>query len=140
MHHDARPVRRDSRVLEDDGTHDRSQCACRRARAIEPGELKHNVVFRWFNRTYDRVSRTYVGHIGSAVRLAPRWMVAFVAMAVLCGFLFTRMPGSFLPEEDQGYALAIVQLPSGATLQRTKTVMGDVRETLGKDEAFDAMM
>jgi multidrug efflux pump len=100
----------------------------------------HNVVFRWFNRTYDRVSRTYVGHIGSAVRLAPRWMVAFVAMAVLCGFLFTRMPGSFLPEEDQGYALAIVQLPSGATLQRTKTVMGDVRETLGKDEAFDAMM
>ena len=100
----------------------------------------HNFVFRWFNRAFDRVSRTYVGHIGSAVRHAPRWMVAFVALAVLCGFLFTRMPGSFLPEEDQGYALAIVQLPSGATLQRTKVVMGDVRETLGKDESFDAMM
>ena len=42
------------------------------------------------------------------------------ALALLCGFLFTRMPGSFLPEEDQGYALAIVQLPPGATLDRTK--------------------
>jgi multidrug efflux pump len=100
----------------------------------------HNFVFRWFNRGFDRVSKTYVGHIGSAVRHAPRWMVAFVALAVLCGFLFTRMPGSFLPEEDQGYALAIVQLPSGATLQRTKAVMGDVRGTLGQDESFDAMM
>jgi multidrug efflux pump len=101
---------------------------------------KHNVLFRWFNRGFDRVSRTYVGHIGSAVRHAPRWMILFVVIVAVCGFLFVRLPGSFLPEEDQGYALAIVQLPSGATLQRTQKVMEDVRHTLEKDDAFDGMM
>ena len=104
------------------------------------GHDSHNVLFRWFNRAFDRVSRTYVGHVGSAVRHAPRWMIAFIAVLVLAGFLFTRMPGSFLPEEDQGYALAIVQLPSGATLQRTKVVMADVRATLNDDPSFDSMM
>jgi multidrug efflux pump len=99
-----------------------------------------NFIFRWFNRAFDRVSKTYVGHIGSAVRHAPRWMILFVAIVALAGFLFTRLPGSFLPEEDQGYALAIVQLPSGATLQRTQAVMEDVRATLQKDDAFDGMM
>jgi multidrug efflux pump len=101
---------------------------------------KGNFIFRWFNRGFDRVSRTYVGHIGSAVRHAPRWMILFVVIVAVCGFLFVRLPGSFLPEEDQGYALAIVQLPSGATLQRTQKVMEDVRHTLEKDEAFDGMM
>ena len=100
----------------------------------------HNFVFRWFNRGFDWVSKTYVGHTASAVRHAPRWMVLFVVIVVLSGFLFTRMPGSFVPEEDQGYALAIVQLPSGATLQRTQAVMEEVRTTLEKDDAFDGMM
>src|SRR3546814_7692932 len=66
-----------------------------------------NPIFRGFNKIYDRVAKTYVGHIGGAVRHAPRWMLVFAALTLLCGFLFTRMPGSFLPEEDQGYAMAI---------------------------------
>ncbi|WP_312687982.1 efflux RND transporter permease subunit, partial [Escherichia coli] len=74
-----------------------------------------NIVYRTFNKYYDKISHTYVGHITSAVRHAPRWMILFVVLTALCGFLFTRMPGSFLPEEDQGYALAIVQLPPGST-------------------------
>jgi multidrug efflux pump len=100
----------------------------------------HNIVFRGFNRAFDRVRRTYVGHIGSAVTHAPRWMILFVVIAVLCGWLFTRLPGSFLPEEDQGYTLAIVQLPPGATFQRTSAVMNEVQSTLEKQEGFDGMM
>jgi multidrug efflux pump len=103
-------------------------------------EGKQNIVFRWFNRTFDWVRNTYVGHIGSAVSHAPRWMIMFVIITAICGWLFTRLPGSFLPEEDQGYALAIVQLPAGATLQRTQAVVNQVRETLQKDDAFDGMM
>jgi multidrug efflux pump len=103
-------------------------------------EGKQNIVFRWFNRAFDWVRNTYVGHIGSAVRNAPRWMILFVIITAVCGWLFTRLPGSFLPEEDQGYALAIVQLPAGATLQRTQAVVNQVRETLQKDDAFDGMM
>ncbi len=99
-----------------------------------------NWVFRTFNKYYDRISHTYVGHIGSAVRHAPRWMILFAVLAILCGFLFSRMPGSFLPEEDQGYALAIVQLPPGASLQRTQTVFDDIRGRLSQLEGFESMM
>ncbi|HJT97471.1 MAG TPA: multidrug efflux RND transporter permease subunit, partial [Rhodanobacteraceae bacterium] len=104
------------------------------------GHDSHNVVFRGFNRAFDWVRGTYVGHIGSAVRHAPRWMILFVVIAILCGWLFTRLPGSFLPEEDQGYTLAIVQLPPGATFQRTAEVMDEVQSVLEKQDGFDGMM
>jgi multidrug efflux pump len=103
-------------------------------------EEKRNVVFRWFNSAFEWVRKTYVGHIGSAISNAPRWMILFVVIALLCGWLFTRLPGSFLPEEDQGYALAIVQLPPGATFQRTAAVMDQVQSTLDKQDGFEGMM
>ncbi len=99
-----------------------------------------NVVFRVFNKYYDRISHTYVGHIGSAVKHAPRWMVMFAVLSILCGFLFTRMPGSFIPEEDQGYALAIVQLPPGASLQRTQSVFEQMRGRLEGLDGFESML
>ncbi|MCR6687200.1 multidrug efflux RND transporter permease subunit [Pseudoxanthomonas sp.] len=99
-----------------------------------------NVVFRTFNKYYDRISETYVGHIGSAVRHAPRWMVLFAVLTILCGFLFTRMPGSFLPEEDQGYAMAIVQLPPGASLQRTQGVFAEMRGRLEQIDGFQSVL
>ncbi len=99
-----------------------------------------NPIFRGFNKVYARLSGTYVGHVGSAVRHAPRWMLVFAALAVLLVVLFSRMPGSFLPEEDQGYALAIVQLPPGATLRRTDAVFDQVRAAVEKQEGFAGMM
>ncbi|MBB1062107.1 multidrug efflux RND transporter permease subunit [Marilutibacter spongiae] len=99
-----------------------------------------NVVFRVFERGYEKVSGTYVGHITGAIKHAPRWMMLFVLLVALCGFLFTRLPGSFLPEEDQGYAIALVQLPSGATVDRTRKVFTQVRETLEKQDGFEGMM
>ncbi|HEY9131716.1 MAG TPA: efflux RND transporter permease subunit, partial [Dyella sp.] len=71
---------------------------------------------------------TYSGHIGSATRHAPRWMIVFALVAVLAGFLYTKLPTSFVPSEDQGFALAIVNLPPGATLKRTEAVMAEMRE------------
>jgi multidrug efflux pump len=104
----------------------------------EGEEQKKNVVFRYFDKGFDWVGKTYVGHIGSAVRRAPRWMVVFGLITVVAGFLYARLPTSFVPDEDQGFMLAIVNLPSGATLQRTAQVMDKVRDTLlhsaiGKD-------
>ncbi|MGF6709868.1 multidrug efflux pump [Luteibacter sp. W1I16] len=104
----------------------------------EHGEKK-NVVYRKFNQLFDWVQHTYSGHVGGAVRHAPRWMLVFVLIAVLCGFLFTRLPTSFVPDEDQGYALAIVQLPPGSSLARTEKVMGDMRGILLKDAAVDGI-
>ena len=115
-------------------------CATFLKQHAPPGERKENRFVRGFNRLYDRVSHTYVGHIGSAVRHAPRWMLVFVVLAVLCGVLLVRLPGSFVPEEDQGYAMAIVQLPPGATLQRTQEVFAQVRGTMEKLDGFESMM
>jgi multidrug efflux pump len=98
---------------------------------------KKNIVYRKFNAFFDWTTHTYAGHVGSAVRHAPRWMVVFVLVSVLCGFLFTRLPTSFVPDEDQGYALAIVQLPPGASLARTQKVMGEMRELLLKDPSVE---
>ncbi|HTM28677.1 MAG TPA: multidrug efflux RND transporter permease subunit [Rhodanobacter sp.] len=103
-------------------------------------EEKKNFVFRWFNIAFAKVTHTYTGHIGSAVRHAPRWMMVFVLISVLTGFLYTRLPGSFLPEEDQGFALAIVQLPPGASLQRTNAAMADMRNALQHNPAIDGIM
>jgi multidrug efflux pump len=101
---------------------------------------RKNIVFRWFDSAFGKITHTYTGHIGGAVRHAPRWMMVFVVLAVIGGFLFTRLPGSFLPEEDQGYALALVQLPPGATLQRTGAVMNTMLGILKKDDAVDNVL
>jgi multidrug efflux pump len=101
---------------------------------------RKNIVFRGFDTAFGKVTHTYTGHIGSAVRHAPRWMIVFVVLAAIGAFLFTRLPGSFLPEEDQGYALALVQLPPGATLQRTNAVMASMLDVLKKDDAVDTVL
>jgi multidrug efflux pump len=97
-----------------------------------------NLLFRWFDRAFNSTAHMYQGHVGSAVRHAPRWMMVFALVAVLSGFLYLHMPTSFVPDEDQGFMLALVNLPPGATLQRTDQVMTQLRATLlhspvGKD-------
>jgi multidrug efflux pump len=87
-------------------------------------------VFVWFNKAFDWVGRTYLGHIGGAVRHAPRWMLVFLVIAVLAGFFYTRLPTSFIPDEDQGFMLALVNLPPGSTLQTTDKVMAEMRSKL----------
>jgi multidrug efflux pump len=99
-----------------------------------------NVLFRWFDRAFNNTAHMYQGHIGSAIRHAPRWMMVFAVVAVLAGFLYLHMPTSFVPDEDQGFMLALVNLPPDATLQRTDQIMSQYRATLlhspvGKDIA-----
>jgi multidrug efflux pump len=98
----------------------------------------NNLVFRWFNRGFDWFGAAYVAQVGRAVRRVPRWMVVFVLLAALAGVLYTHLPTSFVPDEDQGVVLAIVNLPSGASLSRTDAVMEKIRNKLthsplGKD-------
>src|SRR5581483_5868536 len=98
-----------------------------------------NFLFRWFNRTFDWTRNTYTGNIRSAVRHVPAWMAAFAAVIVLCGFLFYKLPGSFVPDEDQGYALAVVSLPSGATIARTNAVMDQVESVIRNNKEVDGV-
>jgi multidrug efflux pump len=106
----------------------------------ETGEKKKpNVVYRKFNQVFDWTQNKYTGHITSAVKHSPRWMIVFVLIAVLAGFLFTRLPSSFVPDEDQGYALAIVQLPPGSSIARTEKVMDDMRAVVLKDPSVEGV-
>jgi multidrug efflux pump len=93
-------------------------------------EEKKNFFYNWFNKTFNWVTNKYNGHIGSAIRHAPRWMIVFVLVSMLAVFLFTRLPTSFVPSEDQGFALAIVSLPPGATLERSMGVMKEIQQKL----------
>jgi HAE1 family hydrophobic/amphiphilic exporter-1 len=87
---------------------------------------QRNAFYRGFNAVYDRLERGYAGLIG---RMAG-WSGAMVAIALLligaAGYGFSRVPTGFLPIEDQGYLLAAVQLPDGASLERTQQALDQV--------------
>ncbi|MEO7064031.1 MAG: multidrug efflux RND transporter permease subunit [Dokdonella sp.] len=111
------------------------------ATLLKPVHEEHkNFVFRKFNDLFTWAQGTYTGHVRSAIRHAPSWMIAFLIVSVFCGFMFLRLPGSFLPEEDQGYALAIVQLPNGASITRTETVMKQLTDIARKNPAIDGVV
>ena len=100
------------------------------ATIIKPQTGERNAFFRRFNKLFDWARDTYTGHIRGAVRAVPIWMALFAGVAVACYFGFAHLPRSFVPEEDQGYALTIVGLPSGATIKRTNEVMDQVSQTI----------
>jgi multidrug efflux pump len=110
------------------------------ASLLKPPDHEPNWFLRGFNRLYLALSRSYLARVTKAVRHTPRWMVAFAALVVLAGFLFTRLPTSFLPEEDQGYAFVIIQLPPGANMERTGKVLRQMEVILQKNPAVAAVL
>jgi multidrug efflux pump len=109
------------------------------ATLLRPTHLKANFIFRWFNRAYDRSQAAYTRRVDQSTYHAPRWMIAFAVLVVITGLLFARLPGSFLPDEDQGYTLGFVQLPPGATMNRTKEVLVDISARLRQHEAVNSI-
>jgi HAE1 family hydrophobic/amphiphilic exporter-1 len=88
--------------------------------------------FRWFNRVFGRATDGYVHWCGVLVRKSARAMLLLLGVAVLAGFFGSRLPGGFLPEEDQGYLYLAVQLPNAASLQRTDAVCRQVEAILAE--------
>ncbi|SFU77807.1 efflux RND transporter permease subunit [Pseudoduganella namucuonensis] len=84
--------------------------------------------FGWFNRSFDRGSGKYQGWVGAMLRRGPRSMLMYALLIGALALLFMRLPTSFLPEEDQGVLFAQVQLPAGATQQRTLKVIEQVEQ------------
>jgi len=75
--------------------------------------------FGWFNRSFDSGSAKYRRGVRGILARRRRFMVFFAALVAVMAFLFARLPGSFLPDEDQGVLFAQVQAPVGATQERT---------------------
>ena len=98
-----------------------TQCALW-LRARDP-KAKKAVFFRWFNAVYEPLERVYVRVIRFMVERSGRMAAVAVVLIGLAGWGLTRVPTGFIPTEDQGYAMVTVQLPDGASLQRTEKAM-----------------
>ncbi|MES2959010.1 MAG: efflux RND transporter permease subunit [Pseudomonadota bacterium] len=96
----------------------------------EPGRF-----FSWFNRTFLRVTGSYVNGVGFMVRRAGIGLLLFVGMVALAAGLWRVTPGSLVPDEDQGYYIAAVILPDGASLERTDKVVGEVIQIIKSNPA-----
>jgi HAE1 family hydrophobic/amphiphilic exporter-1 len=78
--------------------------------------------FRGFNRMFARATNGYVGTCGHLIRKSAFSMLLLAGFAVVTGLVTTRLPGGFVPNEDQGYFFLNAQLPLAASLQRTAAV------------------
>ncbi|HZE91793.1 MAG TPA: efflux RND transporter permease subunit, partial [Rhizobacter sp.] len=94
---------------------------------LKPVEAGHKHTkggfFGWFNRGFTGTAKGYESLVGRLLKRTGRVLLVFGVVVGIVAFMFLRMPASFLPNEDQGYLLANVQLPPGATQQRTLAVM-----------------
>jgi len=88
--------------------------------------------FDWFNRMFGRATDTYVRLCGGLVRKSAIALVLLAAFGVAAGFLSSRLPSSFLPDEDQGYVYLNLQLPNAASLQRTDEVARRIEKIMAQ--------
>lgn len=93
--------------------------------------------FVWFNRSFQRVTERYTTLTGGLLNKPLRWLMVFALIVTLVGWLFMRLPGAFLPEEDQGNFMVMVSLPQGSTLAETAEVLGDMSSYIQKSEPVD---
>jgi len=84
--------------------------------------------FGWFNRGFAATTRGYVRTVARLLGRPGRWLIVYGAILVATFWMFSKLPGSFLPEEDQGYFINLVQLPPGATQERTVEVISEVEQ------------
>jgi HAE1 family hydrophobic/amphiphilic exporter-1 len=84
--------------------------------------------FRWFDRIFFRARALYVGVVGRSFSRTARYLIIYFLIVTVVGFLFHRMPTSYIPDEDQGILLVQAMLPSGSTLEQTEKVMDRVRD------------
>jgi hydrophobe/amphiphile efflux-1 (HAE1) family protein len=93
--------------------------------------------FRWFNRAFDATTRRFLWSVDRALSYRTRSLLIFGGVLLLIGFLFWRIPGSFVPPEDQGYLFGNVQLPDGASLQRTDHATAKFQQMMANKEVLD---
>ena len=94
-------------------------------------------LFGWFNRMFARNTERYGNSVAYILKRTGRFSLIYLLLIGGVVFMFTKLPTSFLPEEDQGVFLTMVQLPTGATLERTQEVLDKVRNyyrTAEKDD------
>ena len=108
-----------------------------------PADKRHEIggngvfgrFFRWFNRCFNAARTTYEGVVSRSLGKKWRYLTCYAMIVLLMGYLFLRLPTAFLPDEDQGFVVCQVQLPAGATQQRTIEVLRQLEQHFMTQEA-----
>jgi len=104
---------------------------------LRPLPEKRNVFVRGFNWAYGKVERFYVWLLSGFLRIGAVGMILFLALIGGTAWWYFSLPTGFLPTEDQGYVLVSVQLPDGASQQRTRAVVDQLDQIFAHEPAID---
>ena len=97
---------------------------------MKPDSRRERGFFAWFNHSFGRITDRYESGVAWMIRRGGIGLALFAAMVALAAGLWRITPGSLVPDEDQGYYIAAVILPDGATLERTDKVVGEVLKAI----------
>jgi multidrug efflux pump len=114
------------------------------ATLLKPVEAGHHHAktgfFGWFNRGFSRTAKSYEGWVARILKRAGRYLIIYAAIIAVVGVMYVRLPTAFLPNEDQGTMLVSIQLPPGATRERTQNVMEQVEAFMLKQPEVQSMV
>ena len=114
------------------------------ASLLKPVEAGHHHAktgfFGWFNRGFSGTAKRYEGWLARLLRRSGRTLIVYGAVVAAAVVVYQRLPASFLPQEDQGNLLVNVQLPPGATQERTRAVMEQVEAFMLQQPEVDSMV
>lgn len=106
---------------------------------LRPSPAKKNVLFRKFDAAFDVATGGYMRLVKGGLRKTFIMFVVFLVISAAGFFGFTKLPGGFIPNEDQGYALCSVQLPDGATLNRTEKVTEVLSDRMAQIDGVESI-
>ncbi len=114
------------------------------ATILKPVEAGHHHsktgFFGWFNRRFSATAKGYESLVARLLKRAARYLLIYAAIIAVVALLYSRLPTSFLPAEDQGTMLVNIQLPPGATQERTRSVIEQVEAFMLKQPEVKSMV
>ncbi|MEO8298707.1 MAG: efflux RND transporter permease subunit, partial [Burkholderiales bacterium] len=107
---------------------------------VAPGHHEKRGFFGAFNRGFKRTAKGYEGWVARILRRSGRFLLIFAVVVAAVVLMYRKLPSSFLPNEDQGYLVVNMQLPPGATLERTEAVVRDVENFFLKQPEVETVV
>jgi len=107
---------------------------------VDPGHHEKGGFFGWFNRRFDATTHGYGKLTSAFVRRGGRMFIIYAVLLGAVGYLYARLPSAFLPNEDQGNLIVNVQLPPGATSNRTEQVITQVEQYFLKQPEVESIV
>lgn len=103
---------------------------------IQKGQnLEKSGFFGWFNRTFQKGVDQYEQGVAAMIRRKAPYLIMYTIIIAIMGWMFTQIPSSFLPDEDQGVMFVQVQTPEGSSAERTYDVISKMREHMLTEES-----